>query len=137
MKIQHVNIEYVHQVWSQVEPFLQKAIDKREGTGDYSMEQMKTMVVMGHWMLVVSTDEAGAITGAATVNYINRPNSRVAFVTCIGGAGIANQKAFEQLKVVLKSFGATAIEGAVNDAVARLWQRFGFSDKYRIVESKL
>jgi hypothetical protein len=137
MKVQHVNIEYTHQVWPQIEPFLQKAVDKREGTGDYSMEQMKTMVAMGHWMLVVSIDEAGVITGAATVNYMNRPSSRVAFITCIGGAGIANQEAFEQLKAVLKSFGATAIEGAVNDAVARLWRRFGFNEKYRIVEAKL
>jgi hypothetical protein len=137
MKVQHVNIEYVNQVWPQAEPFLQKAIDKREGSGDYSMEQIKTLVVLGNWMLLVALDDTGTMTGAATVNYFNRPSSRVAFITCIGGAGIANQDGFEQLKHVLKSFGATTIEGAVNDAVARLWRRFGFNEKYRIVEAKL
>jgi hypothetical protein len=38
---------------------------------------------------------------------------------------------------VLKTYGATSIEGAVNDAVARLWQRFGFVEKYKIVEVAL
>ena len=137
MKVQHVPIEYVHQVWPNVEPFLQKAIDKRETQGDYSLDQMRTLVMMGTWMLVVAVEDDGSLSGAATVNYINRPSNRVAFITCIGGAGIANKAAFEQFVNVLKAFGATAVEGTVNDAVARLWKRFGFSEKYRIVGLQL
>ena len=137
MKVQHVPVEYVHQVWPNVEPLLQKAIDKRETSGDYSLEQMKTLVAMGTWMLVVAVEDDGSFSGAATVNYINRPSNRVAFITCIGGAGIANQAAFDQLVGILKAFGATTVEGAVNDAVARLWRRFGFSEKYRIVGLQL
>ena len=137
MIVQHVPIEYVHQVWPQIEGLLRKAVEKEGASGDYSIEQIKSMVVMGHWMLVVSVEDDGSFSGAATVNYINRPNHRVAFITCIGGGGIANKPAFAQFVSVLKAFGATAVEGAVNDAVARLWRRFGFSEKYRIVEVKL
>jgi hypothetical protein len=33
--------------------------------------------------------------------------------------------------------GATAIEGAARESIARLWQRYGFKEKYRIVGVKL
>ena len=104
--------------------------------GDYTIEQAKTLVVMGHWTLIVAVDDAG-IQGAATVSFSNRPNDRVAFITTIGGKLISSPETFEQLKVLLGSVGATYIEGAARESIARLWSRYGFEEKYRIVGVKI
>lgn len=133
MNIQHVKLEYVNQTWPFVEKFISDAIDNQVGETDYTLEQVKVMVSSGQWLLVVAVSE-GVIKGAAIVNFFNRPNHRVAFVMYIGGRLVCNHETFSQLCDLLKAFGATKIEGAVNDAIARLWRRFGFTDKYRITE---
>lgn len=132
MKIQHVPVEYVNQVWPQVENYIKVAVEQQEGTPDYSVDQVRTFVTTGMWMLAVVVDEDGSIAGAMTINFFNRPNDRVAFITYIGGKHIVSKESFDQLCTLCKSFGATKIEGAVNEAVSRLWRRFGFAEKYRI-----
>jgi len=136
MIVQHVPIQYVNQTWPQVENFIKAAVDQQTGEQDYTLDQVRMNVVNGQWVLLVATKDE-KIIGAATVNLFNRPKHRVAFITYIGGRLIGNKDLFEQMCQVLKSFGATSIEGAVNDAVARLWQRFGFIEKYKIVEVTL
>ena len=132
MKIQHVPVEYVNQVWPQVENYIKVAVEQQEGPPDYSVDQVRTFVTTGMWMLAVVVDEDGSIAGAMTINFFNRPNDRVAFITYIGGKHIVSKESFDQLCTLCKSFGATKIEGAVNEAVSRLWRRFGFAEKYRI-----
>ena len=85
-------------------------------------------------MLLVSTDDENKIHGAMTVDFINRPNHRVAFVTCAGGRLMSNLDSAANLKLVLKGFGATSIECAANGSTERLWQRLGFTEKYKILE---
>jgi len=133
MKVQHVPIEFVNQVWPQVEGYIEAAIEQQQGQKDYTLDQVKTLVVMGHWLLLVASAEDNEIKGAATVSFSTRPNHRVAFITYIGGRLITNPNTFQQLSTILKQRGATVIEGAVNEAVARLWQRYGFTEKYSIV----
>lgn len=133
MRIQHVAIEYVNQTWPHVEKFISDAIDNQVGEKDYTLDQVRLMVTSGQWLLLVAVKDS-AIKGAAVINFFNRPNHRVAFVMYIGGRLVCNHETFSQLCDLLKAFGATKIEGAVNDAIARLWRRFGFSDKYRITE---
>jgi hypothetical protein len=132
MNIQHVPIDYVNQIWPKVVRFIDAAIVQQEGEHDYTLDQVRTLLVTGQWMLVIAAEDTD-IKGAATISFINRPNHRVAFITYIGGRLITSPGTFEQLCMVLKSFGATSIEGAVNDAVGRLWRRYGFQDKYKIV----
>ena len=134
--VQHVPMQYVNQTWPSVVGFIKSAIDQQTGDKDYTLEQVQVYVSSGQWVLLVATEEE-KIVGAATVNLFNRPNNRVAFITYIGGHLIVGKESFKQMCQVLKSFGATSIEGAVNDAVARLWQRFGFVEKYKIVEVAL
>ena len=134
MQVQRVDISHVNQVWPVVEPFIASALE--HSCGDYTIEQAKTLVVMGHWTLIVAVDDAG-VQGAATVSFSNRPNDRVAFITTIGGKLISNADTFAQLKQVLASTGATYIEGAARESIARLWSRYGFSEKYRIVGVKI
>ena len=134
MKIQHVNIDYVNQVWPKVEDYIRWALDYQT---DYTVEHVKTFIVTGAWTLVVAVDEAGEIKGASAIQFFNRPNDRVAFVVSMGGKLITNKETFQQFSDLLKAFGATAIEGAARESIARLWKRYGFEEKYRIVGAKL
>jgi hypothetical protein len=133
MKIQHVAITNVNQTWPLVEGYIKAAVDAQVGEKDYTIEQVQLMVTSGQWLLLVAAED-GAITGAAIVNFFNRPSHRIAFVMYIGGRLVCNHETFSQLCDILKAFGATKIEGAVSDSIARLWRRFGFTDKYRITE---
>ena len=132
MNVQYVPIHHVNQTWGAVSGFLQAAIEQQTGDKDYTLDQVQLYVSSGQWVLLVAVED-DKIIGAATVNLFNRPNNRVAFITYIGGRLIVSKESFKQMCQVLKNFGATSIEGAVNDAVARLWQRFGFTEKYKIV----
>ena len=88
-------------------------------------------------MLLVATDENKEIQGAATVNFINYPASRVAFVTAIGGRLISSQDTYAQMVQIFKQLGATKVQGAARESIARLWSRYGFEERYRIVEAKI
>ena len=134
MKIQHVPLEWVPRTWPLVEGFIADALEFSKG--DYTVDEVRTMVAMGQWMLLVAVD-GETIHGAATVHLFNRPSARIAFITAIGGKLISSADTFAQLKALLASFGATAIEGAARESIARLWSRYGFETKYQIVGVKL
>ena len=135
MKIQYVALEWVNYTWDKVEGFIANAL--AHSNGDYTVAQAKVFVTQGKWALIVAVDDSGDIHGAATVEFFNRPDDRVAFITTIGGRLVSNEDTFEQLKTYARSMGATAIEGAARESIARLWQRYGFKEKYRIVGVKL
>ena len=135
MKVQHVPLEWVNQVWPQVEGFIESALDY--SNGDYTVDQARTLVTTGQWTLAVVTNE-GRIEGALTISFFNRPNDRVAFVTAIGGKLISTPDTFNDLKAIAASFGATTIEGAARKSIARLWRKlYNFEEKYTIVGVKL
>jgi len=137
MKIQHVPIQFVNQVWPKIVAFIDAAITQQAGEPDYTLDQVRTLVTNGQWVMLIAVDDVNDIRGVATINFFNRPNDRVAFVTYIGGRLIAGEDTFKQLCSLCKTFGATKIEGAVNEAVSRLWRKFGFREKYRIAEVAL
>lgn len=134
MKIQHVPLAFVNQVWDDAAKHLEPAV--AYGQGDYTLEHIRVFVTSGQWLLLVATNEEG-IQGAAVVNFFNRPTERVAFILVMGGKLITGADTFAQLKEILVSHGATYIEGASRESAARLWQRFGLEEKYRIVGVKL
>jgi hypothetical protein len=134
MKIQHVAFNYVHQVWPEISEYLKAAVEKQQGVPDYTLEQVKVYVTTGQWLLLVAVDDESIVRGAATVELFNRPSHRVAFVTCAGGRLMSNLDSAANLKLVLKGFGATSIECAANGSTERLWQRLGFTEKYKILE---
>jgi hypothetical protein len=130
MRIEIVDIGHVHQVWPMVAGFIDSALEFSKG--DYSPQDAKVLVSTGQWSLLVAVDDQG-VQGAATVSFFNRPNDRVAFITAIGGKLISSPETVAQLKQILSQYGATCIEGAARDSIARLWSRYGFSEKYKIV----
>ena len=94
-------------------------------------------MTLGQWMLLVAVDENEVMHGAATVSFINYPNDRVAYVTAIGGKLVSSPDTFKQMSDIFKANGATKIQGVAKEAIARLWQRFGFEEKAILVEYKL
>jgi hypothetical protein len=134
MNIQRVDVGHIHQVWPLVEGYMASALEHSKG--DYTLEAVKVLLATGQWVLIVAVNEEG-VQGAATVSFSSRPHDRVAFVTLIGGKLISNDETFEQLKNMLRMMGATCIEGAARESIARLWSRYGFEEKYRIVGVKI
>jgi hypothetical protein len=103
--------------------------------GEFTIDQLKFMLVRGEQTLLVASEEDGPIQGAAAVIFENFPNERIAFITAIGGRLIACQDLFEQLVEWGRINGATKIRGVAGLAVTRLWkQKFGFAHRYNIVE---
>ena len=135
LNVQQVPIEYVNQVWPQVEGYIEQALGY--SCGDYSTEEAKVMVTTGMWSLIVAVTPENAIQGAAIVSYFNRPNARVGFVIAIGGRLISNKDTWEQFQSILRANGATYLEGAGRDSIVRLWARYGMEKKYTIIGKEL
>ena len=134
-QVQYVDTMYIHQVWDLVKPFLEKGL-VRSG-GEYTAEQLKVFLVTGMQRLLVAV-ENDIIKGAATIEFINYPNERVAFVTAVGGKMLATKEVWEQFEGWCKQNGATMVRGAAFESVARLWKKaFDVEQRYVIVEKKL
>ena len=136
MIVQPVLRENIHQTWGLVEKWLVKALEFSKG--DYNAEHAKVYLSNGNWQLFVAVDDSGDVRGACTVNFENRPNDRVAFVTAMGGRMISDPDTIQNFKRLLKAYGATKIEGAARESTKRLYEsKFGMAEKYSIVEAAL
>jgi hypothetical protein len=134
LNLRIVPTTHIQQTWSEVENMLASAIV--HSAGEYNLDQLKVMLVDGRQVLLVLIDEESKIQTAFTVEWINYPNDRVAFLTAIGGKTDLN--AFDQFKDWVKASGGTKIQGAAFESVARLWKRkLGFENRYIIVEYAL
>ena len=131
MQIQYVPVEYIHQTWPLVEGYMASALEYSHG--EYTADQAKVYLSNGQWTLYVAVNDAGALSGAGAVQFNNLPNDRVAFVVAIGGKLFTSQDTWQQFVDLLKARGATRVEGAARESIARLWERYGFKEKYRIV----
>jgi len=134
MRIQHVDTNYVNQIWPQIAYFVEVALDYQD---DYTLEHAQVYVSNGTWTLFVAVNDEGDVVGAATVQFYNRPLDRVAFVVTMGGKLITGHETYVQFTDLLKAFGATYIECASRESATRLWQRFGLKEKYRVAGAKL
>lgn len=129
MEIQRVPNEWVARTWPLVCEWLDAALPVAD---DINIDDLRVAVFSGASTLFVAVD-AGKIKGAAVVEMFNRGSQRVAFVTAMGGRLITGPETFAQFKAHLVSMGATQLEGAARESAARLWNRFGLTEKYRIV----
>ena len=135
LTVRTIHVQNIAQVWPLVEKYIADA--QQYCADDYTLEQIKVYLSNGQWILLVAVDEEGAVHGAATVSMFNMPNDRIAFITFIGGKLVSNKDTFSQMAGILKGFGATKIQGAARESIARLWRRYGFEERYRIVETKI
>jgi hypothetical protein len=136
LTVQFVKPEFVHIVWPDVKVFLESALE--HSAGEYTAEQLKVLIVRGEQVLLVAASESDGIKGAATVQFIDYANYRVAFITAIGGRLIAKPETFEQLVDFCRANGASKIQGAARESIERLWKRlYNFERRYAIVEKDI
>jgi hypothetical protein len=114
---------------------MEKGGEFPEWSANYNVDHIRLYVTTGAWLLVVAVDETNKVCGACTVSFINYPLHRVAFVTAIGGRLISSKDTFEQLKRILKSYGATKIQGYGRESIVRLWKRYDFEPRNTLVET--
>jgi hypothetical protein len=134
ISIQLVPLSMIHQTWPLVKSYIEESL--AWGEDDYTLDQARQNLADGKWMLVVAVQEQDVI-GASAINIYNMPNDRVAFVIAMGGKLITGPETYEQFCTLLKSFGATKIQGVARESAVRLWKRFGFKERYTLVEAKL
>ena len=135
MNIRTVGHQYINQTWDLIEKYIVES--QQYGGGDYSSEHVKVYLTNGQWVLIVAVDEQNVIHGAMTITFNNYPNHRVAFITATGGKGIITKNSLQQLREILKSFGATKIRAAVRPSMERLLHRVGFYKRYTIAETQI
>lgn len=134
LNLRIVPATHIQQTWQEVDKMLASAIV--HSAGEYNLDQLKVMLVEGRQVLLVLVDENEKIQTAFTVEWINHPNDRIAFLTAIGGKTDLN--AFNQFKDWVRVNGGTKVQGAAFESVARLWKRkLGFENRYIIVEYAL
>jgi len=134
VKIDFIPLSMIHDVWPLAEPYIKSGLEW--GGDDYTIEQARAFVSRGDWMLLVANED-GKLRGAAVVNLYNMPNYRVAFIIAIGGKLVSSPDTYAQMCAIFKQFGATRIQGVAREAIARLWSRYGFREKYSLVEAKI
>jgi hypothetical protein len=135
MQVIHLNAAYIHQHWGAIAEYLQPALDL-SGVEEFNLDQLKVFIANGTWSLFVVI-EKNKLCGAVVVSFANYPNDRIAFVTAIGGKFISSKETSDKFKELLKTMGATKIQGYARESVARLWKRIGFENKQILVEYRL
>ena len=124
----------VVKLWPQVEALLAMAFDVT--SPEFSLDQLKTMIVAGQQILLVAAGENG-IVGAATISPVYYPNETVAVVTCLGGRMVSDHKTFSQLRAWCETKSFTLIRGYVRESVSRLYHRLGFKETARVIDFDL
>ena len=135
LKVQQVPLEYVNRLWPSVEHYIEDAMEY--SSGDYTAKEIRVMVSQGSWGLIVATDDNNDLHGALVISYFNRPSERVGYVVAIGGKLVSNKATWAQFEDILRSNGATYLEGAGRESIVRLWSRYGMERKYAVVGKKL
>ena len=127
---------FIFDVWKDVESFLNASINV--SGGDFTLDQLKLSLGRGEQTLLVSVNEQNVINGAMTVEFINRPNDRVMFITALGGHGIVNDETFSQVETWAKMQGATKASAWAQEAQARLYKlKANFNTVRMVVEKDL
>jgi hypothetical protein len=127
---------FIYDVWKDVESFLNASINV--SGGDFTLDQLKLSLGRGEQTLLVSVNEQNVINGVMTVEFNNRPNDRVMFITALGGNGIVNDETFSQVESWAKSQGATKASAWAQEAQARLYKiKSNFNTVRYVVEKDL
>ena len=134
MQISIVPWREVFHTWPHVEEFFAEVIPHAKG--DFTLEQLRTDIFQDRMSMMVAR-EGAEYAGAAAMSFQNRRNHRVAHIHAVGGRMVSTDQVWEQLKMLCLANGATEIECATYAAAQRLWSRFGFEEKYRVLGVKL
>lgn len=137
--IRPVAPEYISQVWPMVEKYIQESMAKGESESSacYNADHILVYLTSGQWVLLVASDENNELHGAMTLSFINYPLHRVAFITATGGKGIIDKDTFNQLKNIVKQYGATKIQAMARPAMVRLLETCDMKPGNKLMEATL
>lgn len=134
--VQIVAPNNVYYVWEDIKEYLNASINV--SGGDFTLDQLKLLLVRGEQSLLISVNKNNKINGAMTVEFINSPNARTMFITALGGSGIVNDKTFSQVETWAKMQGATKASAWAQEAQARLYKiKANFNTIRYVVEKDL
>ena len=134
--VQIVAPNNVYHVWEDIKEYLNASINV--SGGDFTLDQLKLLLVRGEQSLLVSVNEKGLLNGAMTVEFINNANARTMFITALGGSGIVNDETFSQVETWAKMQGATKASAWAQEAQARLYKlKANFNTVRMVVEKDL
>jgi O-methyltransferase involved in polyketide biosynthesis len=134
LTVKHVHVSQIHPTWLLVEDLFIKAAKQ---SSDYTLEQIKSLLVNGSWVLLVATDEENVIHGAAAINFYNMPNYRVGFIVSMAGKAVVNKDVYEQICSFIKANGASRVQCTARESAARLYKKVGMEERHVIMETKL
>ena len=127
--------DYICQLWDQVELYFKRA--SGTGTDDYTVEQIKFLLVQGKQTLFVIMDGEKLI-GAFSVEFSNYPNNKVMHIAAIGGKSVIEDETVKQLEDWARSQGATKIRAFAQEAQARLYRmKMGLNMVTHVVEKTI
>ena len=127
--------DYICQLWDQVEHYFKRA--SGTGTDDYTVEQIKFLLVQGKQTLFVIMDGEKLI-GAFSVEFSNYPNNKVMHIAAIGGKSVIEDATVKQLEDWARSQGATKIRAFAQEAQARLYRmKIGLNMVTHVVEKTI
>lgn len=132
--VQIVAPNNVYNVWEDIKEYLNASINV--SGGDFTLDQLKLLLVRGEQTLLVSVNKNNKINGAMTVEFINSPNARTMFITALGGNGIVNDETFSQVETWAKMQGATKASAWAQEAQARLYKLKANFNTVRLVVEK-
>ena len=134
--VQIVAPNNVYNVWEDIKEYLNASINV--SGGDFTLDQLKLLLVRGEQTLLVSVNDSSKINGAMTVEFINNANARTMFITALGGNGIVNDETFSQVETWAKMQGATKASAWAQEAQARLYKlKANFNTVRMVVEKDL
>jgi hypothetical protein len=134
--VQIVAPNNVYHVWEDIKEYLNASINV--SGGDFTLDQLKLLLVRGEQSLLISVNKNNKINGAMTVEFINSPNARTMFITALGGTGIVNDETFSQVETWAKMQGATKASAWAQEAQARLYKlKANFNTIRYVVEKDL
>ena len=134
--VQIVAPNNVYHVWEDIKEYLNASINV--SGGDFTLDQLKLLLVRGEQSLLISVNKNNKINGAMTVEFINNANARTMFITALGGNGIVNTETFDQVESWARMQGATKASAWAQEAQARLYKlKANFNTVRMVVEKDL
>ena len=137
MKVLPIKREHLYVVWDTVVPQIQSALEQGMMTDspEFTTDDVMQFLLKGDWELMVVIDDHAKIHGSGVISYIDYPLHRIAHVVTMAGKGVCRPDLLVQFKDILKSRGATKIQGFDRPSMVRLLKRFGLVPRYTLMET--
>lgn len=123
--------------WPQAAPLLDPVV-KEAARGEFTMEDLHRMSKEGRVIAAVAEHD-GTVCMAMVFEFVHYPQTLAVNILALGGSGLAGvaDEFWATFRQWCVQAGATVIEAACSDAMARILRRHGFESTYRIVRSAL